>query len=127
MERYPGDEYVDVVGIDNYGDLGAGALPAVPSSKFKIISDYAKTANKVAALTETGLQNVTQSDWFTKTLLRALQYQKVELAYVLVWANRSDVFWTPYKGHAAEADFISFKSNPYLIFGDKLSNVYNLK
>jgi len=33
----------------------------------------------------------------------------------------------PYKGHPAEADFISFKNDPYLIFGDKLPNMYELK
>lgn len=127
LERYPGDEFVDLVGTDNYGDIGADASPSIASDKLKIVSDYAIKANKAAALTETGLQNLTQSNWYTQTLLKVLKHQKAELAYVLVWANRSDAFWTPYKGHPAESDFISFKNNPYLIFGDKLTDVYKLK
>lgn len=127
LERYPGDDYVDLVGMDNYGDVAAGAAPSIASGKLKIISDYAKTKNKIAALTETGLQNLTQSDWYTQKLLKVLQFQKVELAYALLWANTKDAFWTPYKGHAAESDFITFKNNPYLIFSDKLPEMYQLK
>ncbi len=127
LERYPGDNYVDLVGSDNYGDLAAGVSPSTAAAKLKIVSDYAKQKNKVAALTETGLANLTRSDWYTQQLLKVLQQQQVELAYVLVWANTTGTFWTPYKGHAAEADFISFTKNPYLIMGDKVPEMYKLK
>ena len=127
LERYPGDEYVDLVGSDNYGDVAASVSPSVASNKLKIVSDYAKAKNKIAALTETGLQNLSQADWYTQKLLKIIQYQKLELAYVLVWANTSNAFWTPYTGHAAEADFKTFKSNPYLVFSDKLGNMYQVK
>lgn len=125
--RYPGDAYVDILGTDNYGDVYAGVNTAIASAKLKIVSDMAVRTNKVAALTETGLQNLTQTDWYTRTLLPILQKQKVELAYVLVWANTTSAFWTPYKGHASSQDFILFKNNAYLMFGDKVSGVYQLK
>ena len=127
MERYPGDAYVDIVGMDNYWDLRPGTATAIASGKLKIVSEYAKRQNKVAAMTETGLQNLTQSNWYTQTLLKVLQEQKLELAYVMAWANTKEAYWTPYKGHAAETDFISFKNNPYLLFGDKLPNMYIIK
>jgi mannan endo-1,4-beta-mannosidase len=128
LERYPGDTYVDVVGTDNYGDLSDGASPVTASNKLKIVSDYGKAKNKVAAMTETGsTSNLAKSDWYTSILLNVLKNQKVELAYVLVWANTKSNYYTPYKGHAAEADFIKFKNDPYLIFGDKLSNMYQVK
>jgi len=56
-----------------------------------------------------------------------LQNQKLELAYIMVWANTKDAYWTPYKGHAAEADFIKFKNDPYILFGDKMPGMYDLK
>ena len=127
LERYPGDEYVDLVGVDNYQDMNPSIDPAIASAKLKIVSDYAAKKNKLAALTETGLQNLTQPDWYTAMLLRVLQYQKVSLAYVLVWANRKDAYWTPYKGHPAEADFRKFKANPYIRFGDNMPGMYTLK
>jgi mannan endo-1,4-beta-mannosidase len=127
LERYPGDAYVDLVGTDNYWDLKSGTPVSVAANKLKIVSDYAATRNKLAALTETGLANLTQTDWFTQMLLPVLQTQKLQFCYVLLWANTTNTFWTPYPGHAAAANFIQFKNKPYLLFGDKLPDVYKLK
>ncbi len=127
LERYPGDEFVDLVGSDNYGDLNGSTNVTVAAAKFKIVSDYAISKNKVAAMTETGLQNLTKTDWYTETLLKVLQNQKLELSYVLVWANTTSAFWTPYAGHASSTDFKNFKNNPYLVFADKLPEMYKIK
>lgn len=127
LQRYPGDAYVDVVGTDNYGDLTSSSDPAVAAGKLKMVSDYALAKKKVAALTETGLQNLSMTNWYTQKLLKILQYQSIDLAYVLVWANTTNAFWTPYPGHAAAGDFQQFKSNPYLLFNDKLPNVYKIQ
>lgn len=127
LERYPGDGYVDLVGTDNYWDLREGSDPAVAAAKFKVVSDYARLHNKVGALTETGLQNLTQPDWYTAMLLKALRKEPLEFAYVLVWANSKSGFWTPYKGHAAVADFLQFKDDPYVLFGDKVPDMYSIQ
>lgn len=130
LERYPGDAFVDVVGSDNYGDLGDAVSPLIAAAKFKIISDYGKANNKVAAMTETGsTSNLAKANWFTANLLAALKSQQLELAYTLVWANTKGNYYTPYKGHPAEADFKTFKSDAYLVFGDRLTatSMYLLK
>jgi len=125
-ERYPGNEYVDIVGMDDYYDLRVGQSPSVAAGKLKIVSDFAIEQNKVAALTETGLENLPQADWYTNMLLEALKESSAQIAYVLVWSNRPSSFWTPYKGHPAEADFIAFKNDPYLLFGDKIWDLYRI-
>ncbi|POY36650.1 beta-mannosidase [Solitalea longa] len=129
LERYPGDAYVDLVGTDNYGDMKVSSNPTTAANKFKIVSDYAKRQNKLAALTETGLQNLPKSDWYTQILLKSLKQNKLEFCYAMVWANTKDAYWTPYKGHAAESDFKTFKSDPYMLFGDKLTatTMYKIK
>lgn len=127
LQRYPGDSYVDVVGMDNYWELRTGTAAMIAGMKLKIVSDYGKKSNKVAALTETGLNKLTLADWYTQMLLKVLQYQKMELAYVMVWANTKDAYWTPYKDHPAEADFIKFKNDPYVLFEDKIPNMYQVK
>jgi mannan endo-1,4-beta-mannosidase len=128
LERYPGDYYVDVVGSDNYGDLSDGSLPVTASNKLKIVSDYGMAKNKVAAMTETGsTSNLAKSTWYTDILLKTLKNQQLQLSYVLVWANTKNNFYTPYKGHAAEADFVKFKNDSYLVFADKLTSMYQLK
>jgi len=127
LNVYPGDAYVDLVGTDNYEDLKVGVATTTASSKFRVVSDFAKAHNKLAALTETGLQNLTKNDWFTGQLLKSLKDQKIEFAYALVWANTKDAFWTPYPGHAAAQDFINFKKNGYVLFGDHLPSMYQIK
>src|SRR5690606_5740297 len=53
LSRYPGDEYVDILGMDNYGDLLAqdGSGVARANQKLKIVSDLAKEKVKIAAMT----------------------------------------------------------------------------
>lgn len=124
---YPGDAYVDLIGMDNYEDMKSVSSVSIAAGKLKIVSEVAVKKHKVAALTETGLANITQSGWFTQTLLKALTLEKIRLSYVLVWANTKDTYWTPYKGHPAEADFLKFKNNAYVLFSDKMPTMYSLK
>ena len=126
-ERYPGNDYVDILGMDDYFDLYAGKSSDAAAAKLKIISDLALEQHKVAAFTETGLENVSEPDWYTHKLLKALTADRAQIAYVMVWSNRPKSYWTPYKGHPAEADFITFKNDPHIVFGDKIGNVYKIK
>jgi mannan endo-1,4-beta-mannosidase len=127
LARYPGNDYVDVLGMDNYYDVETAAGITTTSNKLKIISDYAIRNNKIAALTETGKKNLTQNDWYTEVLLKALTQQNVEISYALAWANTSNEFWTPYTGHPAAADFIKFKNTASIVFGDKIPKMYEIK
>ena len=126
LERYPGDDYVDIVGMDNYWDL-TGSNADAAGSKLKIISDYAKSKNKIAAMTETGsTDNLVKSNWYTDMLLKALTYQKLEVAYVAVWANSLRGYYTPYKGHPAELDFMKFKNDSYVFFAGESPMMYHV-
>lgn len=127
LEYYPGDRYVDVVGMDNYHDLAPGNDPMVAADKLKIVSDYAIRKNKVAAFTETGLDGIGQADWFTQSLLPAMRAQAPEIAYVMLWSNTTDMYWTPYMGHPAENDFVEFKQHPDMIFSDRLPDMYRMQ
>jgi mannan endo-1,4-beta-mannosidase len=126
-ERYPGSAYVDVIGLDDYFDLKTGKSPRIAADKLKIVSDFALEQHKVAAFTETGLENLPQADWYTTMLLKAMEINPVHLAYVMVWSNRPKSFWTPYKGHPAEADFVQFKNDPLMLFGNKAEHIYTIK
>ena len=116
------------MGSDNYGDLADGSSPVTASAKYKIVSDFGISKNKVAAMTETGsTSNLAKATWYTDNLLKVLTAQKLQLAYSLVWANTKNNYYTPYKGHPAETDFINFKNNPYILFADKAPNMYQIK
>jgi len=129
LERYPGDEWVDMVGIDNYGDMGRDKRYdlAAASKKLKIISDYAVKKGKLAAFTETGLESIPNSTWWTETLLNVMKSDDLKLAYVLVWRNdtRSPThYYAPFPSHASVPDFMKFYEDPYTLFEKDLKKIY---
>lgn len=128
LERYPGDEWVDMVGMDDYGDMGRdGYNPKQAAQKLKIVSDYAKKAGKLAAFTETGLESIPNNTWWTGTLLPVLRNSDMEIAYVLVWRNdvRSPThFYAPYPGQSSAPDFIRFYDDPYTLFEKNVTGIY---
>lgn len=131
LERYPGDKWVDILGIDNYGDWGRDGKYDVEAgvNKLKIVSDYAIKANKLAAFTETGLESTPNNTWWTETLLKALKSTKLELAYVLVWRNDATSathFYAPFPGHSSVPDFLNFYNDPYTLFEKDLPNMYKI-
>ncbi|WP_224999871.1 glycoside hydrolase family 26 protein [Cesiribacter sp. SM1] len=129
LERYPGDEWVDMVGMDNYADLGRDRYAIdTAAMKLKIVSDYAIKAGKLAAFTETGLESIPDTTWWTETLLKTMKAHDMRLAYVLVWRN--DVkspthYYAPYPGHRSVPDFLKFYNDPYTLFERDLKNIYN--
>jgi len=131
LERYPGDEWVDMVGMDDYGDVGRDKydLP-IATRKLKIISDYARKAGKLAAFTETGLESIPDTTWWNNTLLKIMKDQDLRLVYVLVWRNdtRSPThYYAPYPGHTSVPDFKKFYDDPYTLFENDLNNIYKRK
>lgn len=132
LERYPGDDYVDLLGMDNYGDFGRDGNYNLEMGvrKLKIISDYAIKKKKLAAFTETGLESIPNPNWWTQTLLKTLQSQKLQLAYVLVWRNDSQSpthFYAPFPGQISAPDFIKFYNDPYTLFENDLKAIYKRK
>ncbi len=78
LSHYPGDEYIDIIGLDNYWNLRENAtdLPAF-QEQLRIITSIANEKGKPAALTETGPLTIdgkavmSEKDWYTKKLLKA--------------------------------------------------------
>jgi mannan endo-1,4-beta-mannosidase len=132
LDRYPGDEWVDMVGMDNYGDFGRNGKYNLEAGikKLKIVSDYAQKAGKLAAFTETGLESIADKDWWTASLLQSLKAEKMQLAYVLVWRNdaRSPThYYAPYPDHPSVPDFMKFYQDPYTLFEADLPDMYREK
>ena len=125
---YPGDNYVDVVGMDNYWDFRPdGANDQVlAGKKIKIVSDLAQEKGKIAAMTETGLESIPDSSWFTKKLMPVLQYEGSKIAYVMLWRNDNRMkhhFYAPYPDHASVPDFLKFYNEAYTLFEKDLKGI----
>ncbi|WP_269237091.1 glycoside hydrolase family 26 protein [Flavobacterium flavigenum] len=132
LSRYPGDKYVDVLGMDNYGDFdNQGSTGAVKANaKLKIISDLAKTKVKIAALTETGYRvtssNTPINDWFSTYLYDALTSNSIEVSYMMFWTNDSDGYYVPNSSASNAADFKTFASKPKSALVNSLPKMYEL-
>jgi len=129
LERYPGDDYVDMLGMDDYADFGRDGKYDLKAGvkKLKIISDLAISKNKLAAFTETGLESIPTPNWWTEILLKSLKSENLRLAYVLVWRN--DVkspthFYAPFPKQISAPDFVKFYDAPYTLFENDLKNIY---
>jgi len=132
LERYPGDEFVDMLGMDDYGDFGRDGKYDLDAGlrKLKIFSDLAIKKKKLAAFTETGLESIPNEKWWTEVLLKTLKSENLQLAYVLVWRN--DVtspthYYAPFPGQVSEKDFIKFYNDPFTLFEKDLKNIYSKK
>lgn len=121
MERYPGDEYVDIMGVDVYqfdGSNGTDTYLNDGGKALGIMAKLAKEHGKIPAFTETGLETVDQDNWYTANLLTLLKQTPV--SYVVVWRNanpnmKANHFYVPYKGHPAFDNFRGFASSPEIL------------
>lgn len=128
---YPGNDYVDIIGVDIYEPSASGL-----TSLLRTLSTYAVNNRKVAALTETGYRGgyVTKEPRFwTSTILKAIKDGggDIKIAWVLAWFNapwtssQSDLFIPDNQTTGvAKSDFIDFYNDPYTLF---LRDVQKLK
>lgn len=132
LKTYPGDDYVDILGVDYYFHdynikESARELPALLST----ISRIADERGKVSALTETGFETIPDSVWWTKTLLGHIEsnLESSRIAYLLVWRNawtgqRPNHFYAPYPGHHSAPDFVEFSQSPRIVLNNRMPSMY---
>ncbi len=129
---YPGDKYVDILGLDDYQDVGkSDDSKEIQKKNFveslKLVIAIAEEKEKIAALTETGDRSLSNPKWFVDILLMPFikDASLRKIAYVMVWRNAgSDQYYTPYLGHPATEDFLRFKAEPFIQFESELPKMY---
>ena len=143
--RYPGDEYVDLIGFDMYDsdpvddkeEVWFGNL----RNQLRIVQNFADEHGKLMAVTETGLASSTPDPGHSQTVLhetgnKNLNWYNMVLdavsesdaSYFLLWANfgKTSGYYTPYvdsvnedgslHGHETLDGFISFFNDSRSVF-----------
>ncbi len=134
LQHYPGDEYVDVLGFDDYQSVCSSETREVLVRRLRDVVELAEARGKIAALTETGVETVPDPQWWTRTLLAAIKSDPVaqRIAWVLVWRNaneerdRPNHFYGPHPQHPSAPDFVRFREDPLTLFEDDLPDLYRL-
>lgn len=134
LEYWPGDEWVDILGLDAYDrdgeDYGHKGLQMV-----RLMKNIAYTKNKPLALTETGLENNSPEDsdyfnkkWWTQMLYKVIEGQPV--SFVLVWRNgdfprNGGHYFGAFRGCYSEEDFLDFAAKKQVLLENDLPDMYS--
>lgn len=134
MEYWPGDGYVDILGLDAYdragGDYGHKCLQLC-----RLGNVIARERAKIFALTETGLENNSPEEskyynknWWTRMLYKVMSGERISFA--LVWRNggfasEGSHYFNAWKGCYSEADFVKFAALEDVLLEDDLPDMYH--
>lgn len=129
LETYPGDEYIDVMGVDHYFWANSVVRAKELTKKLEIIVQLAEEHNKIAALTETGLESIPEPLWWTESLLSNINATPLsgKIAYLLVWRNAYTLknhYFAPYPGQISAPNFVNFSRDPRIVLNDRLPKMY---
>ncbi len=87
MSWYPGDEFVDIIGYDDY-QISNEKMLARELELARIVSAVARKHGKIAALFETANKNKRTADYFYKMcLMPILQDSLVNIGLVQIWIS----------------------------------------
>ena len=127
LEYYPGDEYIDILAFDDYHGIRSRESLKEFTWRLKTVANMARKKNKIAALSETGLETIPIADWWTTHLLQGVLDDPgaAHIAYMLVWRNgRSDHHYAPFNGHLSQPDFQKFCEHPSILLEKDLPDLY---
>jgi len=139
LKTYPGDAYVDILGMDQYDNkdnAGSEAFLKGLVGDLKMISKLAQSKSKIVTLSEygysaAGMKTTGNNDknWFTQ-VLQAIKADPdaSKISYMLTWANfgEGNNLYVPYKNvpgkadHELLQDFVDFYQDPYTAFAGEI-------
>lgn len=114
---YPGDAYVDLLGVDLYQFASDEEFIRMGQNEMKIMHNYSLSHHKLFALTETGYRNTPNASWFTTVLEQAVKGFRP--SYILFWRNawdKKEENFGPAPEKNCANDFRKFHDNPDLLF-----------
>jgi len=134
MDRYPGDKYVDVIGMDSYHKDVKQMRDAVDRGLPIVVGEAAKRG-KVAAYCEGGVRNGIEQAWsadyFSSLAERIRSKPKAHgIAYFMFWQNTEtgEKHTVPVgKDDPLMKDFRAFHKDPFTIFEDTIPVMYRAR
>lgn len=127
LERYPGDDIIDLIGFDCY-QFDQAIYTEQMNKSLSILTEVAKSRNKAMAVTETGYEAIPDPVWWTEVLWPILTEYPV--SYVVVWRNAREKethYYAPYPGQVSAENFIRFYESPKALFATDVRelNIYS--
>lgn len=131
LYRWPGDDYVDFIGMDSYHGTNTSAL----STNAKNLAKLSKEKKKPCGITETGLEGIRTGDgeyaqYWTNEILTPLLGKDISM--IVMWRNKYDPahtghhFYGPWTGHSSADDFVELYNSSFSIFSNDLPDMYTM-
>ena len=115
LEYYPGDDVVDILGMDLYQHWTSKSFSKNLEDELKIIAQLGKEKQKLYALTESGLNKVRVSDWWTSVIHPQLEHSGI--TWALFWRNaRKNHHFVSYPEHKSASDFMNLSKKDSVLF-----------
>ena len=125
--RWPGDEWVDFIGMDCYHGTNNKAF----ESNLKALEALSQEKRKPCAVTEDGKESFTEVDFWSQYLVGPLGAKRISM--VTMWRNKyvgnneSDKhYYSVYPGHPSEDDFRKMYDDARSLFSRDLPDMYSL-
>lgn len=127
LERYPGDDWVDILGFDIYqkGDiLSNEKFIAALDNGLTMLENIAGARHKIPALTEFGFNELPVALWWTEVFYKAIKNHQI--AYALAWRNAGKKsgtemeYYVPYPQQLSANNFLKFHKLSTIFFENKV-------
>jgi mannan endo-1,4-beta-mannosidase len=128
--RWPGDDYVDFIGMDCYHGLN----PTTLTTNISVLSKLSKELKKPCGVTETGVEGIRDNNgapvrnYWTQQILNPASGQTVSM--IVMWRNQYDPsesghhYFSVFNGHTSADDFKTMYRNAVSIFSKDLPDMY---
>ena len=126
LERWPGDNYVDFIGMDCYQGINNNIFV----NNLKVLSKLSTTKKKPAGVTETGVEGFKNADYWITNIAAPMAGRKMSL--LVTWRNKYDPmeqgthYFSVYPGHVSVESFIELYGRADTYFCRDLPNMYSI-
>lgn len=122
--RWPGDEYVDFIGMDCYQGINNNVFV----NNLKVLGKLSTDKKKPAGVTETGVEGFGNSDYWITNIAAPMAGRKMSL--LVTWRNKYDPleegkhYFSVFPGHVSENSFKEMYERSDTYFCEDLPDMY---
>ena len=125
---YPGDDIIDILGVDNYWDVAQPDGYKTAIEKLHIVINTAKEKDMLSAFTESGSYNVEDTLWYPEKYGKIFEDSLIqaEISFAHVWRNEATAgYYFPCEGHPSAAGAKELMDKPYMLLLNDFNEIKN--
>ncbi len=124
--RWPGDDYVDFMGMDCYQGINNNVF----LNNLKLLKKVSEEKIKPAGVTEIGVKGFRNDNYWIENIAAPMAGRKMSM--LVTWSNKYDpleldnVYYSVYPGHPSEESFREMYARPDTYFCQDIPDMYKM-